>query len=58
MRELISIKELAERWNMPRSQVYNLVRRVHDPLPAFKLGGIRIDPAAAEEWLERQAICV
>lgn len=56
MRELISIKELSERWSMPRSQVYNLVRRERDPLPAFKLGGIRIDPAAAEEWLERQAI--
>lgn len=56
MTELITAKQLAEKWNLPRSQITALMRRKHDPLPGYKLGGLRFDPQQLGEWLERQAI--
>lgn len=52
--ELISVAQLAERWGMGRSTIYDLIRRPHDPLPAYKIGAVRINPHAAQEWLNRQ----
>lgn len=54
--ELISVKALAKKWGLNPAEVYSLIRRVGDPLPAYKIGAIRICPSEAEEWLSRQRI--
>lgn len=54
--ELITVAELAKRWNMSKFTIYHLIRRQRDPLPAYQLGrawAIRF--AEAEEWLARQS---
>lgn len=49
MRDKITIEELAEKWRIPRSAAYRLVRR--PDFPAIKLGKRwLIDPDLAEEW--------
>lgn len=48
----ITAAELAERWGISRSQVYNLV---HVGLPSILIERSRLDPVAADAWLaERQ----
>lgn len=54
--ELITVADLAERWGRSKFTIYHLIRRKHDPLPAYQFGrawGIRF--AEAEEWLARQS---
>lgn len=53
-RELIGVKELSQQWGVSQTLVRNLIRRSVDPLPAFALGAVRIDPVEAEKWLVRQ----
>jgi hypothetical protein len=56
--KLITLKELAERWNLPVSWLKDHVRtRCSDPLPIFRLGRyVRLDPddPALLAWLARR----
>lgn len=55
MPDLMTSKQLAEKLCISRSQITKLMRRKNDPLPGYKLGGLRFDPEQVEAWLERQA---
>lgn len=52
--DLITVEETAKLLGMNRSSVYKLIRRTKDPLPAYKLGGIRIDQSELIDWLSHQ----
>lgn len=51
----MTAKQLAAKLSISRSQITKLMRRKEDPLPGYKLGGLRFDPEQVEAWLERQA---
>lgn len=51
----MTAKQLAAKLSISRSQITKLMRRKEDPLPGYKLGGLRFDPEQVESWLERQA---
>ncbi len=51
---LLSIPEVAERLNIPKSRVYELARQGNG-LPTMRIGKyLRISPPALEAWLARQ----
>ena len=53
---LLDADELAELLKVKRGRVYELARRLHDPLPSVRLGrSRRFELGAIEEWLGRQA---
>jgi excisionase family DNA binding protein len=52
---LLSAREVGELLGIPRSTVYELVRRTHDPLPVIRVGRhMRWTRELLEEWLARQ----
>lgn len=52
--QLISAATLAEAWEVSSSQIYALIKRKNDPLPARRIGQAwRIDPDEAEAWSDR-----
>ena len=50
---LLTVKELADRWNCSISSIYKRASRKTDPLPKAGAIGIRFDPVEAEEWRRR-----
>ena len=52
---LLSIREVAERLNIPESRAYEMARR-RDGFPIVKIGKyVRVRPKALEEWLVQQS---
>lgn len=51
---MLTVKQVQEILGCSRSGVYNLIRRAEDPLPAYKVGAIRIDRNELSAWLKRQ----
>jgi excisionase family DNA binding protein len=52
---LLNAREVGELLGIPRSTVYELVRRTHDPLPVLRIGRhLRWTRALVEAWLARQ----
>ena len=55
MTKLLTVTDLAARLVLPKSTVYELCRRVEDPIPHLRLGRhIRFQPDQVDRWLERQ----
>jgi len=56
--KLVTLKELAERWNLPVSWLKEFSRtRCSDALPCYRLGRyVRVDPQSPElaAWLARR----
>ncbi len=55
-RRLLTVEQIAELWQLPRSWIYERTRRRGlEQLPHFKLGKyLRFEEKAVEEFLERQ----
>lgn len=52
---LLTARDVAELLRLPRSTVYELGRRQHDPLPSLRLGrAARYERREVEAWLARQ----
>ncbi len=53
---LLTVEEVAEMWQLPRSWIYERTRRRGlEQLPHFKLGKyLRFEEQAVEEFLERR----
>jgi excisionase family DNA binding protein len=52
---LLSIRQVAERLNIPESRAYELAR-CRDGFPIVKIGKyVRVEPKALEEWLGQQS---
>lgn len=51
---MLSVKEAADILNICDTGVYNLIRRANDPLPAYKVGSIRIKEEELLSWLSKQ----
>lgn len=53
---LLTGDEVAELLRVPRTTVYDLSRRTHNPLPSIKVGRRKLfDRHAVEAWLGQQA---
>jgi excisionase family DNA binding protein len=53
---LLDADAVAATLNLRRSAVFELARRLRDPLPSVRVGRARrFETAAVESWLERQA---
>ncbi len=55
---LLTVEEIAEKWQVPRSWVYERTRRRGlEQLPHFKMGKyLRFEEKAVQEYLDRQRI--
>jgi excisionase family DNA binding protein len=53
---LLDADDVAHLLKVKRGRVYELARRLNDPLPSVRIGRARrFELAAIEEWLGRQA---
>ena len=57
-RRLLTVEQIAELWQLPRSWIYERTRRRGlEQLPHFKLGKyLRFEEKAVQEYLDRQRI--
>jgi len=57
-RRLLTVEQVAEKWQVPRSWIYERTRRRGlEQLPHVKLGKyIRFEETAVQEYLDRQRI--
>ncbi len=57
-RKLLTVGQVAEMWQLPRSWIYERTRRRGlEQLPHFKLGKyLRFEEKAVQEYLDRQRI--
>lgn len=55
-KDFMKIEEVALKLSISKSAVYNLIRRKRDPLPAYRLGGLRVNQAELTQWVTRQNV--
>ena len=56
---LLTMRQVAERLGSTPRAALHYIHRKRDPLPAIRLGergAYRVDPAALDAWLDRQAV--
>jgi excisionase family DNA binding protein len=49
----LTVEEFSEMYNTSNKTIYKLIKA--GKLPATRIGGIRIDPAEAAEWLRKRS---
>ncbi len=49
----LTVEEFGEMFNVSNKTIYKLIKA--GKLPSTRIGGIRIDPAEAAEWLRKRS---